>query len=173
MQQTRTGCRRWALVCGLCLAAWAAGTVQAEEPPRWHKWRLREWPGKQPVGRGGGVHSYERAGYPNEVSKYAVPTNGPNYEGYSVGGGSPGMGKGGRYPEPDEGTWGWDYGGWSHKFRFKVALFWNNRYQGGTGAYKIDGPPVKDVGPLIAELKYEPPGSHHLKKHHEHAEEHE
>jgi hypothetical protein len=162
MQRTRR------LLGGLCLAVLFTAAARADEPPRWHKCRLREWPGKQPIGPGTQVQTYEGAGYPNELSKYAVPSNGPNYEGYYVGGNTPWAKGGARDRRDDEGTWGWDYSGWCH-FRFKVNLFWNDeKYQGGYGAYKIDGPPVKDVGPLIAEIKEQPPLSRQIHKHHGH-----
>jgi hypothetical protein len=82
-------------------------------------------------------HSHERAGYPMCVSGHAKATNGPSYVGYYVGGGS----ACGDCPRRvEEGTWGWDYEG-VHLPR-RVWLSWSHgrRYQGGTGAYKTDGP---------------------------------
>ena len=80
-------------------------------------------------------HSDARAGDPRALSPHAIPTNGPSYQGYYVGGGSPWSG-GPR--QTDEGTWGWDYVG-THLPR-NVFLGWNHgqRYQGGTGSYKTD-----------------------------------
>src|SRR5207249_1613117 len=119
---------------------------QADEPPKWHPCRLREWPGKLFYGNGSGPHTFERAGYPNEISCLAHPSDTGRYYGYYVGGGSPCRGGGPNWPA--EGTWGWDYGGLCCGWK-KIELLWNHRYQGGTGAYKIDGPPVEDVGPYV------------------------
>jgi hypothetical protein len=78
-------------------------------------------------------------GGPPPVAPWAIPSNTPAYIGYYVGGGCP-------YPhlgdgrQPQEGTWGWDFAG--RCFWRKVDLLWwhGRRYQGGTGAYKTDGP---------------------------------
>ena len=82
-------------------------------------------------------HSHARAGNPQCISPHAVPTNGPGYVGYYVGGGSACTGCA-RHRE--DGTWGWDYQG-VHLPR-RVWLDWSHGrlYQGGTGAYKTDGP---------------------------------
>jgi hypothetical protein len=84
-----------------------------------------------------------RAGHPTEVSCLAAPSNTHSFVGYYVGGGSPCP----HLAEPrcvNEGTWGWDYAGCV--FRRRVILaWWHGRcYQGGTGAYKSDGPKLKD-----------------------------
>ena len=91
-----------------------------------------------PLGSDGCDHTFARAGHPEIVSRCAQPSNTPAYGGYYVGGGSPC--KGGP-PGPLEGTFGWDYFGcrrWPHR----IALGWAGRYQGGTGAYKTDGPRI-------------------------------
>src|SRR5262245_84908 len=93
--------RHW--ISGLCLLALGASVAPAGDPtppckdeppckeaPPWHPCHLREWPGKQPIGRGGGVHTFDRAGYSNEQSRCARPSETSNYSGYYVGGGSPG-----------------------------------------------------------------------------------
>ena len=104
-----------------------------------------------------GDHTHRRAGHPEWQSPLARPSNTPRYGGYHVGGGGGVLKKDGR--GPDEGTWGWDYHG-GHWLRHRVALLWNHgrRAQGGTGAYKTDGPHVPDViaGSISA--------SHQLKK---------
>jgi len=92
-----------------------------------------------------------RAGCPERVAWYARPSESPAYVGYYVGGGSA---VGGSYRCPHEGTWGWDYQG-----RFlphRVMLYWSHgcRYQGGTGAYKVNGPPVPDVPALLNPALY-------------------
>jgi hypothetical protein len=88
-------------------------------------------------------HTFKRAGCPNEISRCARPTNTPEYCGYYVGGGCVCRGHG---PGPEQGTWGWDWlgGRWLHP---RVVLGWCDRcrYQGGTGAYKTDGPEVPNV----------------------------
>ena len=70
---------------------------------------------------------------------WAIPSDTGHYLGYHVGGGS-------GHPlraEPrrvDEGTWGWDYQGWLVPRRVALGWWHGRRYQGGTGAYKTDGP---------------------------------
>lgn len=79
-----------------------------------------------------------RAGHPECISGLAIPSNTYHYGGYYVGGGLPLRGDG---PcAAHEGTWGWDYCG--ILFPKRIALNWGHglRYQGGTGAYKTDGP---------------------------------
>ena len=69
--------------------------------------------------------------------RFSIPSNTRHYGGYQVGGGLPVRGDG---PMLDEGTFGWDYFGLT--FPKRVALNWSHgaRYQGGTGAYRTDGP---------------------------------
>lgn len=124
--------------------------LDGEEAPEWHPCRLREWPGRSFLGRGDEEHTFHRAGYPNEPGKILHPTDNGYYVGYYVGGGSI-YKKKTRGPGPLDGTFGWDYKGpkWLNPF---VALRWGRRYQGGVGAYKIDGPQIPDVGPLINEI---------------------
>ena len=89
-------------------------------------------------GTPGSPERQQRAGYPLEVAPWAHPSDTGRYVGYSVGGGSVNN-RTGDPPSPDEGTWGWDYRGWL--FPRRVILgWWHGRYQGGTGAYRTDGP---------------------------------
>lgn len=83
---------------------------------------------------------FARAGNPQCLRRVTIPSNTRFYGGYYVGGGTPTRG-GGRCLE--DGTWGWDYPG--ILFPKKIALNWtrNGRPQGGTGAYKTDGPKLK------------------------------
>src|SRR5262249_3232137 len=78
-----------------------------------------------------------RAGCPAQVSPCAQPSDTGNYIGYQVGGGAPICGSG---PCASDSTWGWDYEG--HLLPSNVALGWwyGQKDQGGTGAYKTDGP---------------------------------
>jgi hypothetical protein len=82
-------------------------------------------------------HTLERAGFPNTLARHVEPTNAGDSHGYYVGGGG-GHGSGARCR--NEGTFGWDYTG--VHFPRKVNLGWNHgrKNQGGTGAYKTDGP---------------------------------
>lgn len=86
-------------------------------------------------------HTMARAGWPQEVSRWAQPSDTGSYIGYTVGGGSPF--RNGYAPAPDAGTWGWDYQGWC--FARNVVLRWwpQPRYQGGGGAYKTEGPRLR------------------------------
>ena len=40
----------------------------------------------------------------------------------------------------DQGTWGWDYRGWLIPRRVNLLWWHGRRFQGGSGAYKTDGP---------------------------------
>ena len=86
-------------------------------------------------------NDFVRAGCPCNISCFARPSLLPRECGYYVGGGAPCHAGEARYC--DEGTWGWDYFGMLG--RKKVALNWHHgeKYQGGTGAYKTDGPHLK------------------------------
>lgn len=81
-----------------------------------------------------------RAGNPESLRWLTIPSRTRFYGGYYVGGGTPLAGAGFC---PGDGTWGWDYPG--ILFTKRIALNWkkNGRYQGGTGAYKTDGPKLK------------------------------
>ena len=82
-----------------------------------------------------------RAGYPNRISRLAVPSNSCRYAGYYVGGTTP-FWRHGNARCPDEGTWGWDY--WGGKFKRHISLAWlhgrdaNRKF----GSYRTDGPKV-------------------------------
>lgn len=83
------------------------------------------------------VCDFQRTGWPQCVHLLSIPSRTHFYGGYYVGGGAPVLGEG---PYVDEGTWGWDYAG--ILFDKRIALNWTHgaRYQGGTGAYRTDGP---------------------------------
>jgi hypothetical protein len=76
---------------------------------------------------------------PPPIAWWAQPSITPAYVGYYVGGGCPYY-RHGEPRHPLEGTWGWDWTGYC--FHRKVDLLWwhGRRYQGGTGAYRTDGP---------------------------------
>ncbi len=78
--------------------------------------------------------SHVRAGCPQVISKYARPSDTPNYCGYYVGGGAAAHGQ---PRSADEGTWGWDYDG---IFPKRIVLQWwhGEHAQGGGGAYATD-----------------------------------
>lgn len=84
--------------------------------------------------------NHRRAGFPQEVSRFARPSDTGRYVGYTVGGGA--GGRKGNQPFAHEGTWGWDYTG--GLFQRRVILGWwhGRRYQGGSGAYGTEGPKV-------------------------------
>ena len=86
-------------------------------------------------------NDFVRAGCPYNISCFARPSILPHECGYYVGGGAHCDAGEARYC--DEGIWGWDYLG---TLRLKkVALNWyhGEKYQGGTGANKTDGPHCK------------------------------
>jgi hypothetical protein len=81
-----------------------------------------------------------RAGYPQNVSKCAAPSDTGSYVIYKVGGGCACTKCCGDAPCREDGVWGWDYQGcW---FPRRVILGWwhGRKYQGGTEGYKTDGP---------------------------------
>jgi hypothetical protein len=86
-------------------------------------------------------HTPTRAGFPLCLSRHAEPSVTHRYGGYFVGGGSA---HGGDPRGCGEGTWGWDT---SSCLPCRVRLGWSHgrRVQGGTGAYKVDGPEVPNV----------------------------
>jgi hypothetical protein len=89
-------------------------------------------------------HTDERAGFPRSLSGHLESSPTAGGIGYYVGGGVPlGHGAGRR---GDDGTWGWDETGSRH-FRRRTILGWSQgrKYQGGTGAYRTDGPVVPDL----------------------------
>ncbi len=80
-----------------------------------------------------------RAGWPECIRMRATPSNTPHYCGYQVGGGAAWFGEGYFL---DEGTYGWDYFGLTHRKR--VALhWWHGKFQGGVGQYQTDGPQLR------------------------------
>lgn len=86
---------------------------------------------------------HARAGCPRQISPLAMPTNTPANCGGYVGGGC-------AFPRladdrsPEEGTWGRDYVGWIIPRRVFLGWWHGRSYQGGTGAYRTDGPKLKD-----------------------------
>jgi hypothetical protein len=84
---------------------------------------------------------HRRAGFPQETSRRARPSDTGRYTGYTVGGGSVRLRKGDP-PLPHEGTWGWDYVGGVFKRRVILNWWHGRRYQGGPGAYQTDGPKI-------------------------------
>ena len=81
---------------------------------------------------------FVRAGCPGNISCFARPSILKHECGYYLGGGA--RCDVGEVRYCDEGVWGWDYLGTLGLK--KVALTWyhGEKYQGGTGAYKTDGP---------------------------------
>src|SRR5262245_15670785 len=71
-----------------------------------------------------------RAGCPESLARFTIPSRTRYYGGYYVGGGTPLQGAG--FCSGSDGTWGWDYPG--ILFTKRIALNWtkNGRYQGGT-----------------------------------------
>jgi hypothetical protein len=70
---------------------------------------------------------------------WAIPSDTGHYLGYYLGGGS-GRPLAAEPRRADEGTWGWDYQGWLVPRRVMLGWWHGRRSQGGTGAYKTDGP---------------------------------
>jgi hypothetical protein len=134
-----------AVLVALILAA--ATVASAHEPqsqcPCWFHRHFAE--GTPPPGSPRHIpHTDERAGYPRALAHHLAPSTTPGGIGYYVGGGVC-LGHG--HPRsPHDGTWGWDETG-CHIFRPRNILGWSHgrKYQGGTGAYRTDGPVVPDL----------------------------
>jgi hypothetical protein len=141
-----------AALAALALAPGAA--VRAEDPPRRVRLFARHHQKKEgtpPPGQPRRIpNTDERAGYPRDLRDHVEPSMTPGGVGYHVGGGVPiGHRIGyvdGACRRRDEGTWGWDETG-GVRCRRRVILGWSHgfRYQGGTGAYRTDGPVVPDL----------------------------
>ena len=71
--------------------------------------------------------------------RLSLPSDTGHYIGYYVGGGN-GRPHKKEDRHDDEGTWGWDYQGWLIPRRVMLGWWHGQNYQGGTGAYKTDGP---------------------------------
>jgi hypothetical protein len=111
--------RSFAVFCAvLVVAQTLTGPVRAEPPCCWAE------------------DGHQRAGHPLEVRPHAVPTDTGHYVGYYVGGGAACRGDA---PCPEEGTWGWDYGGLLLPKRVALGWYHGRRYQGGPGAYRTTG----------------------------------
>jgi len=129
----------------LVLAAGGLARAQDESPRRhWFSLNLHD-EGTPPPGYPRFIpHTDERAGDPRALAGHIEPSTTPGGIGYYVGGGVA-LGHG----EPrrrDQGTWGWDETGGRH-LRRRIILGWSQgrKYQGGTGAYRTDGPVVPDL----------------------------
>lgn len=135
---------------GAVLVAMSGIAARAEDPPRRFQLFARHYQKKEGTPSPGKPrcipHTDECAGYPRTMANHLEPSATPGGIGYYVGGGLL-IGHGqGECQQRDEGTWGWDETGGSH-FRRRVILGWSHgrKYQGGTGAYRTDGPVVPDL----------------------------
>ncbi len=84
-----------------------------------------------------------RAGNPQAVACWAIPSNTKAKVGYYVGGGCAIN----HLADPrclQEGTWGWDYGGCFFPRRVMLGWWHGRCYQGGTEGYKSDGPHLEN-----------------------------
>jgi hypothetical protein len=111
---------RATIISASCFAVLACGAVAMGAPP--DTWE-----------------AHRRAGFPQEVARFAWPSDTGRYAGYYVGGGAV-HSRRGDPPQAHEGTWGWDYVGGA--FRRDVIPGWwhGRRYQGGVGRYQPEGP---------------------------------
>jgi hypothetical protein len=82
-------------------------------------------------------HTLARAGQPQRVRRLSLPTYTRAYDAGWVGGGG---GFRGDAPRINEGVWGRDYVGLVYPRRVWPHWTHGRRQQGGTGAYKSDGP---------------------------------
>jgi hypothetical protein len=89
------------------------------------------------VSGAGTENGQHRAGHPERQACYAQPSSERHYSKGFVGGGVQFHGNG-RFAH--EGTWGRDYCGWLVSHRPWLNWSHGRRHQGGSGAYKTDGP---------------------------------
>jgi hypothetical protein len=135
------------LSCAYCVLIGAGITCADEqiEHPFILKRHYLKKEGTPPPGKPRWIeHTDERAGYPRSLSGHLETSRTAGGIGYYVGGGvACGHGEGRRRID---GTWGWDDTG-LRKHRRRVILGWSQgrRHQGGTGAYKTDGPVMPDL----------------------------
>jgi hypothetical protein len=135
--------RTWA---ALLTALSLAGVARATYPEKYMALTAARPPADAiPLGSDGCNHTFDRAGYPDTVSKCARPTNMPQYAGYYVGGGC--VFKGGPpVYGAQQGTWGFDYvGGCVFCPHVMLGFCYNCRYQGGIGSYSPDGKHVFNI----------------------------
>jgi hypothetical protein len=133
----------------LAVMVWATGfTARAEDEPPSHHFFLnhhKKKEGTPPPGQARCIpHTDASTGYPRSLYGHLEPSATPGGIGYYVGGGvCLGHGQGRRRVD---GTWGWDETGGQH-LRRRIILGWSGgrKYQGGTGAYRTDGPVVPDI----------------------------
>jgi hypothetical protein len=87
---------------------------------------------------------FARAGCPMLLRPRTQPSDTRPYGGYWIGGGQAIRG---HCPNAEDGTFGWDYFGLL--FTKRIDLHWSGgrRYQGGTGAYRTEGPHWKQGAP--------------------------
>ncbi len=132
------------LITGIMLT-FAVANVRADDRPHFFGRVHRQKEGTPPPGAPRCIpHTDERAGFPRLLSGHLETSATEGGIGYHVGGGAP-LGHGvGRLA--GDGTWGWDETGSRH-FRRRVILGWSQgrKYQGGTGAYRTDGPVMPDL----------------------------
>jgi hypothetical protein len=83
--------------------------------------------------------SFQRAGNPQEASPLARLSDSGGFIGYYVGGGAVSRRRGDG-PYIGEGTWGWDFQGKFLERQINLLWWHGRRAQGGSGAYKTDGP---------------------------------
>ena len=170
----------WFLLSALVFLGLAGSAVRAQDDcptgehlPWWKRLCIKRDRGAPFYGRGGPPHTFDQAGHPEEISKFAHPSETPNYFGYYVGGGCTFHGG---PPGPADGTWGWDYAGLCFHCK-KIVLNWCHKCKGGAfgGPYRIDGPKTPDIGPAIEKLREGPGhkgeheeehGGHHELEHH-------
>ena len=84
----------------------------------------------------------ERAGHPEWVSPLAKPTKSSHEECYFIGGGAREKSRGGQERRIGEGTWGTDYTGLIIPKKTNLLWWHGQRYQGGVGSYRTDGPRI-------------------------------
>ena len=87
-------------------------------------------------------NQFDRAGNPECISPLAKPTESPHEEGYYVGGGAHEHARQGEERRHHEGVFGTDYTGLLIRKRTNLGWWHGQRYQGGVGSYRTDGPRI-------------------------------
>ncbi len=107
------------------------GTATAEEPDTD---RTHRFPSTA-------VHTHERAGNPQAVSRWAVASRSSNHAGGAVGGGKPSWFASRRDGDiaPTEGTWGWDFVGLGRRPGRVFLGWWQGRpHEPAAAPYRTD-----------------------------------
>lgn len=123
------GASGWLLVCGDARSARAHDHTPSMGRPATERRHFQGDP-------------FRRAGDPQCISPLAKPTESPHELGYYVGGGARQRSHHADHRRSAEGVFGTDYRGIVIPKHVELGWWHGRRSQGGSGAYRVDGPRV-------------------------------